>query len=122
MARRDDVVRWPTVEEALGRLTVQDLRVRAAAISSKVPSRKPQLVTVIGEQLEGERLRGLWERMGGLERAAIAEVVHGPEHRFDATRFRAKYGRDPDWGSATGGAVARPPRRCSCSSWPASCG
>jgi len=98
MARRDDVVRWPTVEEALGRLTVRDLQVRATAIASKVPGRKPQLAAMIVEQLEGECLRALWERLGELEQAAIAEVVHGPEHRFDATQFRAKYGRDPDWG------------------------
>ena len=53
---------------------------------------------MIGEQLEGECLRALWERLGELEQAAIAEVVHGPEHRFDAVGFRAKYGREPDWG------------------------
>lgn len=98
MARRDDVAWWPTVEEALGRLTVRDLQVRATAIASKVPGRKPRLVAMIVEQLEGERLRGLWERMGGLERAAISEVVHSPDGWFDATRFRAKYGSDPNWG------------------------
>ncbi len=89
---------WPTVEEALARLTVRDLQTRANAIAAKVPSRKPQLVAMLVEQLEGERLRALWERLGELERAAIAEVVHGPERRFDAARFRAKYGNDPHWG------------------------
>jgi hypothetical protein len=86
------------VEEALGRLTVRDLQLRATAIASKVPSRKPRLVAMIVEQLEGECLRALWERLGELEKAAISEVVHGPEHRFDASQFRAKYGRDPHWG------------------------
>jgi hypothetical protein len=98
MARRDDVVWWPTVEEALGRLTVRDLQVRATAIAPRAPSRKPQLVAMIAEQLEGERLRTLWERLGELGQAAISEVVHDSEHRFDAAQFRAKYGRDPDWG------------------------
>ncbi|MGO9973206.1 MAG: helicase-associated domain-containing protein [Solirubrobacteraceae bacterium] len=98
MARRDEVVCWPTVEEALGRLTVRDLQVRATAIASKVPSRKPRLVAMIVEQLEGERLDALWGRLGELERAAIAEVVHSPDCSFDAARFRAKYGRDPHWG------------------------
>jgi hypothetical protein len=98
MARRDDVVWWPTVEEALSRLTVRDLQARATAIATKVPSRKPQLVAMLAEQLEGERLHALWERLGELERAAIAEVVHSPDCWFDAARFRAKYGNDPDWG------------------------
>ena len=98
MARRDEVVWWPTVEEALGRLTVRDLQVRATAIASKVPSRKPLLVAMIVEQLEGERLDALWERLGELERAAIAEVVHSPDCWFDVARFRAKHGRDPHWG------------------------
>jgi Helicase conserved C-terminal domain len=98
MARRDDQAWWPTVEEALARLTVRDLQVRAKAIATHVPSRKPQLVAMLVEQLEGERLHALWERLGELERAAIAEVVHGPERRFDAAQFRAKYGNDPHWG------------------------
>jgi hypothetical protein len=98
MARRDDVVWWPTVEEALSRLTVRDLQVRARTIATKVPSRKPPLVAMLAEQLEGERLHALWGRLGELERAAIAEVVHSPDCWFDAARFRAKYGNDPDWG------------------------
>lgn len=98
MARRDDVVWWPTVEEALSRLTVRDLQARATAIATKVPSRKPQLVAMLAEQLEGERLHALWERLGELERAAVAEVVHSPDCWFDAARFRAQYGNDPDWG------------------------
>ncbi|MGH2873562.1 MAG: helicase-associated domain-containing protein [Solirubrobacteraceae bacterium] len=98
MARRDEVVWWPTLEEALGRLTVRDLQLRAKAITTKVPSRKPQLVAMLAEQLEGERLRTLWERLGELEQAAIAEVVHSLDAYFDAAQFRAKYGNDPHWG------------------------
>jgi hypothetical protein len=89
---------WPTVEEALSRLTVRDLQARAGAIATKVPSRKPQLVAMLAEQLEGDRLHALWERLGELERAAVAEVVHGPAQEFDAAQFRAKYGNDPNWG------------------------
>src|SRR5450755_2645579 len=97
MARRDDPVWWPTVEAALSRLTVRDLQTRATAIATKVQSRKPQLVAMLAEQLEGERLHALSDRLGGLERAAIAEVVHSPDCCFDTARFRAKYGNDPDW-------------------------
>jgi hypothetical protein len=34
-----------------------------------------------------------------LQQAAVAEVVHSDSSRFDAARFRAKYGKDPGWGS-----------------------
>jgi len=34
-----------------------------------------------------------------LQRAAVAEVVHAAGGTFHAARFRAKYGRDPAWGS-----------------------
>jgi hypothetical protein len=88
-----------SVEEALGELRVEELKKLAALISTPVPARKGELVALLARQLEGDRLRGLWERLGELERAAVAEAVHGPERRFHAARFRAKYGRDPDWGS-----------------------
>ena len=98
-SRHGDFVWWPTVEEALGNLTVDGLKPLAALVSTSPPKRKGELVALLARQLEGERLRGLWERLGELERAAVAEVVHGPERRFSAARFRAKYGRDPDWGA-----------------------
>lgn len=90
---------WPTVEETLARLTVDRLRKLAAVLSPSPPKRKPSLVALIVAQLEGERLQALWDRLGELDRAAVAEVVHGCERRFDVGRFRAKYGGDPDWGT-----------------------
>ncbi len=98
-SRRDDSVWWPTVEEALATLTVSALKKLALLVSATAPNRKPRLVALLVDQLEGERLVGLWGRLGELERAAIGEVVHGSERRFNAERFRAKYGRDPDWGA-----------------------
>ena len=100
MARghRGDFVWWPTAEEALGHLTVDRLKPLAALVSTNPPKRKSELVALLARALEGEHLRGLWERLGELEQAAVAEVVHGPERRFSPDRFRAKYGRDPDWG------------------------
>jgi hypothetical protein len=71
----------------------------AALVCATVPKRKPRLVALLADQLEGERSGALWERLGELDRAAVAEVVHGPERRFDAERFRAKYDGDPDWGT-----------------------
>jgi hypothetical protein len=98
-SRREDLVWWATVEEALADLTVDKLKRLAALVCTAVPKRKPRLVALLADQLEGERLGAVWERLGELDRAAVAEVVHGPERRFDAERFRAKYGGDPDWGA-----------------------
>ena len=98
--RRGDFAWWPTVEEALASLTVDRLKPLAALVSTSRPTRKSELVAVVADQLEGEGLHILWNRLGELERAAVAEVMHGSDRRFSAARFRAKYGRDPDWGSA----------------------
>lgn len=97
--RGDDCVRWPTVEQALGHLTVDRLKRLAAVALVGGGSRKGLLVSRIASQLEGEPLAALWERLGELDRAAVAEVVHGPERRFLPDQFRAKYGGDPNWGA-----------------------
>jgi hypothetical protein len=54
---------------------------------------------VIVRHLAGERLRTVWQGLDELQQAAVAEVVHADSLRFDAARFRAKYGKDPNWGS-----------------------
>lgn len=41
----------------------------------------------------------VWECLDDLQRAAVAEAVHSPAAEFNAGLFRAKYGRDPNWGS-----------------------
>ena len=48
-----------------------------------------------------------------MQRAAVAEVVHSSSTQFHADRFRAKYGRDPDWGSADSyGSIRNPSPLC----------
>jgi hypothetical protein len=91
---------WPTVEEAFANLTIERLKPLAALVSPSLPARKGDLVALLVSRMEGDGLRGLWERLGELEQAAVAEAVHAPDRRCDPDRFRAKYGRDPDWGSA----------------------
>jgi hypothetical protein len=94
-----DYVRWASVEQALGHLTVDRLKRLAAVAMVGGGSRKGLIVSRILTQLEGEPLAALWERLGELDRAAVAEVVHGPERRFLPEQFRAKYGGDPNWGA-----------------------
>ena len=88
-----------TLESALGGCTADDLRKLAALTGEKPPSRKADIAAVIVRHLAGERLRAVWQGLDALQQAAVAEVVHADSSWFDAARFRAKYGKDPDWGS-----------------------
>ena len=101
----------PTVSDALSKLTVGELKQLAALVcSDPLPPRKGNLVALLGERLAREDVvRERWESLGEIQRAAVSEVVHGYSPRLDRARFRAKYGRDPDWGSLDGsGRDARP--------------
>src|SRR5947209_7150930 len=90
----------PTLELALDSLTANDLRKLAALTGKKVPSRKGDMAALIVLHLAGDRLRTVWEGLDELQRAAVAEAVHSPSSQFKAGLFRAKYGRDPGWGTA----------------------
>jgi hypothetical protein len=90
----------PTLEAALSeRMNADALKKLAALTREKLPTRKADIAAVIIRHLEGERLRTLWQCLDELQRAAVAEVVHSDSSQFAADRFRAKYGRDPNWGS-----------------------
>lgn len=45
----------------------------------------------------------MWEDLDTLQRNAVAETLYSPKTLFPQTQFRAKYGRDPDWGKAVPG-------------------
>lgn len=97
---RDDP--WiPAVAEALeSEFRVGALKKLAGLLSTApLPTRKGELVALVAQHLEGDSLRAVWQRLDELQRAAVAEAVHAPGGRFHGQRFRAKYGRDPDWGS-----------------------
>jgi hypothetical protein len=49
-------------------------------------------------QIEDDPLQGFWRKLDTFQQAAVAETVHGPDSRFDAERFVAKYGQSPNWG------------------------
>lgn len=54
--------------------------------------RKDELIDRILAECDGDGLRQLWERLDVLQRAAVAETVHG-DGCFHPQRFRAKYGQ-----------------------------
>ncbi|MBF2083495.1 helicase-associated domain-containing protein [Thermoleptolyngbya sp. C42_A2020_037] len=92
----------PRLSEALNHLTVDQLKSLAGLVSEdKPPLRKTELVNFILQGMEGGALRRLWERCDLLQRAAIAEVVHAEDDRFNKTRFACKYGKSPKWGTGS---------------------
>ena len=109
MPRARDQFPPPTAAAALAGLTVDALRGLAVpATGAPGRGRKSELVASVASALTGDGPRRLCESLGELERAAVAEAVHGPLGRFDDSRFRAKYGRDPRWGSLRPGAQEPP--------------
>jgi len=104
----------PTLTVALSELmNAGDLKRLAALTQEKLPTRKADLAAVIIRHLEEDRLRTVWQGLNELQRAAVAEVVHSSSTQFHADRFRAKYGKDPDWGSADSyGSIRNPSPLC----------
>src|ERR1035437_3678609 len=90
----------PTLELALDSMNADELRKLVALTGQKAPGRKGDMAALIVQHLAGERLRTVWEGLDELQRAAVAEAVHSPSSQLNAGLFRAKYGGDPDWGTA----------------------
>ena len=64
-----------------------------------LPTRKAELITVIENVMrDPEKLEALWGKLDTLQQAAVREALHTGSLTFDADGFRAKYGREPDWG------------------------
>ena len=80
-------------------MNAESLRDIAALTGEKLPTRKADLAAIIVRRLAGDGLREVWQSLDELQKAAVAEAVHGDFSRLDTRRFRAKYGNDPDWGS-----------------------
>jgi len=104
----------PTLAIALSEfMNASDLKKLGALTSEKLPTRKADLAAVILRYLGEDGLHAAWQRLNELQRAAVAEVVHSTSTQFNADRFRAKYGRDPDWGAADKyGSIRNPSRLC----------
>lgn len=87
-----------TLNEVLARLTIEQLKSLMRWLPDAVPSgKKDQLVGAILRNLAGDGLRALWDRLDDIQRTAVAEAAYALEGFFDGNRFRAKYGRLPDF-------------------------
>ncbi|MGH9328693.1 MAG: hypothetical protein ACRD2B_18650 [Terriglobia bacterium] len=91
----------PTLRLALNEyMTGEELKRLAALTATKLPTRKAELADLVARHLAGERLHAVWQRLDELQQAAVAEVVHSESTTFPTTRFQAKYGKAPDWGTS----------------------
>ncbi len=83
-----------TVEKALSALMVPTLKPMMGLLSipKPRPTRKAGMVESILPRLTGRSLRDLWKRLNRTQQLAVKETLYGLEGRFNAQRFRAKYG------------------------------
>jgi hypothetical protein len=102
----DDVT---TLQEALEGIIVEDLKKLYALLSgdslrdsfaSRKLTRKADLVAGIKEEMQGQKLKQVWAQLDDLQKAAVAEVIHGSGGCYDADVFVAKYGQEPNWGKS----------------------
>jgi hypothetical protein len=86
--------------------TIDDLRELLGLFQvHRKPIRKPELVDAVHREAEGDGLKQIWSRLDEFQQAAVSEVVHSTGTHHDDARFRAKYGRDPDWGAGSNAAL-----------------
>ncbi|MEG3850555.1 hypothetical protein QT971_25720 [Microcoleus sp. herbarium19] len=94
----DDVT---SLEQALEGMIVDDLKKLNALLSgNRKSTRKADLVAGIKEQMQGQKLKQVWAQLDHLQKAAVAEAIHGSDGCYDHDLFVAKYGQQPDWGSS----------------------
>lgn len=89
-----------TLAEALNLLTVDELKKRVALLpTDERPTRKADLVALMAQHLDGERLRALWERLDAMQKQAVSETIYAADGMFHAEKFQAKYGSLPHFGT-----------------------
>ncbi|GIK42700.1 MAG: hypothetical protein BroJett011_65330 [Chloroflexota bacterium] len=92
--------------------TVPNLKKLAGLVSSALPTRKDELIATLQNYLGSpENLRQLWQRLDSVQQAAVTEAVHSSGGIFEADQFRAKYGRDPNWGETSSYGEMKEPSR-----------
>jgi len=88
-----------TLLEALEHQTVDQLKALARLLpAGSIPTRKAELVDYVNQRMQKESLKPLWEQCDSIQKAVIAEVVHGADDRYQKNRFVSKYGKEPTLG------------------------
>jgi len=86
------------LNDTLNRMTVDELKSIGRCLPG-MPSSGPKhkLLEFLRQRLSGAPLKATWQMLDDTQRLAVAEAVHEPQGRFFDDRFRAKYGRSPDF-------------------------
>lgn len=102
-----------TLRGALKLLNATSLRpmMDVLAVPTPKPTRKAEMVNVLVRRLTVRTLKDLWAQLDEKQQLAVAETLYGGDRRFDASRFRVKYGDLPQ-GIGEYGPVESPLLRC----------
>lgn len=99
-----------TVAEVLECCSADELKGLASLFASHKPTRKADLAALVRQRLESDQsVRQFWDLLDATQRAAVSEAVHSPSGEFDAFRFSAKYGKEPNWGAGDSYGYRRTP-------------
>ena len=88
------------ISEVYDKVNLDTLRPLAKSISPDAPTRKMDIVPFLIRAMTNEDVvRGLYDKLGEVPKAAIQEAVANPLGSINIDRFKAKYGQVPDRGT-----------------------
>jgi Helicase conserved C-terminal domain len=97
---RYKIIERVSTAEAFQSLKVDDLKPLARLITDTPPSRKMDLAELVTEAMrDAAQVRKFYREMKALNQAAVQEATHECDGTLDGSRFQAKYGQAPDFGS-----------------------
>src|SRR4051795_7165570 len=100
---RIDIPEQRSTLESYQRLGLAQLPPLGLLVAPDPPTRKLDHVPLLADAMGREEVvRKLYEALDDTARAAVQEATHDVVGRVDRERFRAKYGRLPDFGTAKG--------------------
>lgn len=71
----------------------------AVCRTTQRPARKPAIIGLILDEMQGDNLKATWGRLDTLQQAAVVETAHSEDSRYREAQFVAKYGKEPDFGN-----------------------
>ncbi len=102
MRYREEGTRFATLQQALENDKVEELKKLLAVCRTKNrPPRKPAIIALILDEMQGDNLKATWDRLDTLQQAAVAEAVYSEDSRYREAQFVAKYGKEPDFGKSS---------------------
>lgn len=88
----------------LSQYSTSELGELANLLAEQTPESREDLIHfIVGKLTLPDVVIQLWEDLDALQKKAVAETLYSPHTLFPQTQFRAKYGKDPDWGNAAPG-------------------